>query len=255
MTAPFFVDSLAPMTEAAVDFLLCKSGGVLPLAWGRYLDADLTHDIETAAAHGIPLLLIARRSSRVCMGREAGTHDGAEDRATAEHWIALAASKGASVLRSVFLDVEQEPDLTSDYWHAWSAAFDGAEVVPCIYAPNRNWWPASWAALESAVAAGARCGGAWVAMYHQAVDGSAVLRDESWLGRPRASERVPFLAWQHTGNAYQQRYDFSAPNPNAMDWLADTLPRAPDTLRSPEPPRAAADDPAPLATAAQGGST
>jgi len=239
----FFVDSLAPLTEAALAHLLSVSGGRLPLAWGRYLDADLSGDLDVAAAHGIPLLLIARRSSRVPLGLAAGSTDGAADRARVDHWREVAAACSARVLDPVFLDVEMRPTLSADYWRGWSAAFDS----PAAYMPNRDNWPASWVALESAVAAGARCAGVWVALYRQPVDGSAVLRDEPWERRPLASDRVPYLSWQHTGNAYHQRYDFSVPNPE-LAWLVE--PR-PDTLRSPEMPRASADDPAPLTSAAQ----
>lgn len=251
MTQPFFVDSLAPLTEPAIAHLLGVSGGRLPLAWGRYADADLTHDLEVAAAHGVPILLILRRSGRVCLGREAGTHDGTTDRAVCEHWAHVAATKGATVLRRVFLDVEMAPNLTADYWRAWSAAFDGAEFLPAVYMPNRNYWPASWEALEMAVTAGARCLGTWVALYRQPTDGSAVLAEVDWSRRPMASDRVPFLSWQAIGNAYHQRYDFSIANPDAADWLADVLPAPPVTMPSPEVPRASSPDPAPMATAAQ----
>jgi hypothetical protein len=247
--APFFVDSYAALTETAIADLLTRSGGVPPLAWGRYMDADLSKDLDVSAAHGFPLLLISRRSARVCLGREAGAHDGATDRATAEHWLAQARARGATVLRCVFLDVEMAPNLTSDYWRAWSAAFDGSELVPCAYMPNRNYWPASWGALERAVADGAPCGGVWVALYRQPTDGSAVMRDEPWARRPMASDRVPYLAWQDTGNAYGSRYDFSMTNPDASGWIGDTLPAAPPVL---EVPRADGADPAPMATAAQG---
>lgn len=245
---PFFVDSLAPLTEAAYADLLTRSGGVPPLAWGRYLDQDLTHDLEVSAAHGIPILLIARRSGRVCLGREAGAHDGATDRATVDHWITQARAKGATILRCVFLDVEMAPNLTSDYWRAWSAAFAGGDCTPCAYMPNRNFWHASWDALEHAVADGAPCGGVWVALYRQPTDGKAILRDEPWTSRPMASSAVPYLAWQDTGNAYGSRYDFSMANPDASGWLVDTLPEAPPV---PEVPRADGVDPAPMATAAQ----
>lgn len=244
--APFFVDSYAPLTEAAIAHLLGVSGGALPLAWGRYIDQDLSRDLDVAAAHGFPLLLIARRSARVCLGREAGAHDGATDRATVDHWIAQARAKGATVVRCVFLDVEMAPNLTSDYWRAWSAAFSGGEAVPCAYMPNRNFWPASWDALEHAVADGAPCGGVWVALYRQPTNGSAVMRDEPWTSRPLASDRVPYLAWQSTGNAYGSRYDFSVPNPDASGWLADTLPEAAPV---PEVRRADGVDPAPMASA------
>lgn len=224
---PYFVDSLAPLTEEALTFLLAKTGGRKPLAWGRYLDADLSRDLDVAAAHDIPLLLIARRSSRVCLGITAGVVDGAADRARVEAILALAKTKGARVLSRVFLDVEMRPDLTAGYWSAWSKAFDGAAFVPCAYMPNRNFWPASWVAIEAAIATGARCGGTWVALYHQPTDGSAVLRDEDWSTRPHASDVVQTLAWQHTGNAYGGRYDGSMPNPDVVDWLADTLGAAP----------------------------
>lgn len=235
---PFFVDSYAALTEQAVTHLLSVSGGRLPLCWGRYIDADLSHDIEVAAAHGIPLLLIARRSARVPLGYAAGAADGAADRARFEHWLEVARAAGASVLRRVFLDVEMEPTMSADYWRGWSGAFDGSEFLPAAYMPNRDNWPASWLSLESAVAGGARCFGVWVAYYHQPVDGSAVLRDEPWSKRPLASDRVPYLAHQHSGNCYGKRYDFSSVSPDDSGWLADVLPTPPDTLRSPEFPRA-----------------
>ena len=247
---PFFVDSLAPLTEAAVAHLLGVSGGALPLAWGRYLDADLSHDLDVAAKHGVPLLLIACRSLRV-PHPEFGAPDGARDRGLADHWAREAAARGACVLRSVFLDVEMQPNLSEGYWRAWSAAFDGGDAVPAAYMPNRNFWPASWIALGVAVARGARCAGVWVAMYHQPTDGSAVLRDEPWSGHPLGSDAVPYLAHQHTGNAYGKRYDFSSVNPDDMGWIADVLPVSPATLRSPEMPRAESLDPAPITTAAQ----
>lgn len=244
---PFFVDSYAPLTEEAITHLLSISNGVMPLAWGRYIDADLTHDIEVAAKYDIPLILIARRSARV-PHVEFGAPDGASDRARCEQWVKLAKEKGARVVRRVFLDVEQEPNLVAGYWRAWSREFDGSELVPCAYMPNRNYWPASWGALESAVAAGARCGGTWVALYREKSDGSAVLRDEPWLLRPHASEAVPYLAWQCIGNAYSMRYDFSEVNPEIPAWLGDTLGPAP----TPEVPRANDDiGPAPVTSAAQ----
>lgn len=247
---PFFVDSYAPLTEAAVEHLLSVSGGVMPLAWGRYMDANLCADLDVAAKYGFPLILIARRSSRV-PHPEYGAPDGARDRGLADHWAREAAARGASVVRAVFLDVEMEPTMHAAYYRAWAAGFDGAKCSPAVYMPNRNYWPASWVALESAVASGARCAGTWVALYHQETEhGTAVLRDEAWATRPQASDRVPYLGWQHTGNAYQKQYDFSVPNPDASQWLADTLPAHPETIPA-EPPRADSADPAPLTSAAQ----
>lgn len=235
---PFFVDSYAPLTEEAIAYLLKVSGGVLPLCCGRYIDADLMHDIEIAAKYGIPLLLIARRSARVPLGEDAGSADGSTDWARVKHWLSVAVAKGAAVLRSVFLDVEMEPTMSAAYWRGWSAAFVGTEFDPCAYMPNRDFWPASWVSLEAAVAGGSRCGGTWVALYHQKADGSAVLCEEGWDKHPKGSMKVPYLAWQRVGNAYQQRYDFSLANPDASEWIADTLPAAPNTIRSPEIPRA-----------------
>lgn len=231
---PFLVDSYAALTEDAVTHLLALSGGVPPLCWGRYIYADLTADIEVAAKYGIPLLLISPRSARVPGGHGDGAADGAADRARMEHWSGVAEAKGARVLLHVFLDVEMKPNLSAAYWSGWSAAFDGSELVPCVYMPNRNYWPASWAALEASVAAGARCGGTWVALYYQSADGSAVLRDESWTTRPKASDIVPYLAWQAIGNADHMRYDFSVPNPDALEWLA-----APASQTGPEEVRRA----------------
>lgn len=248
MTQPFLVDSYAPLTEAAVAHLLTVTGGRLPAAWGRYTDADLSRDLDVAAAHGIPLMLIARRSGNVPFAA-AGRPNGDTDRARVERIAEQAKAVGARILRSVWLDVEMRPTMAQGYWRGWSAAFDGSPLTPCVYMPNRNWWPDSWRALEADVAAGARCGGVWVALYRQPSDGSAVFREEPWSARPKASDAVPYLAWQHTGNAYQQRYDFSVVNPDASIWLTDCVGDPPIA----EVPRASAEDPAPLTSAAQAG--
>jgi hypothetical protein len=245
----YFTDSWAPLTRDAVALLLQKTGGVLPLAWGRYTDQDLAPDFDVAAEAGIPVILIARRSANVQFPA-AGAPNGKVDRERMEKLVEVATARGASVVRSAFLDVEQKPDMHRDYWSGWSKAFDGSALMPCVYMPNRNWWPASWLALEAAVAAGARCGGTWVALYRQATDGHAVYRDEDWARRPLASDHIPYLGWQAIGDAYGQRFDFSEPNPAALGWLADTLP-APSRIGPVEMPRADSVDPAPLAMAVQ----
>lgn len=247
--SPFFVDSYAPITEAAVAHLLTVTGGRLPLAWGRYTDQELARDLDVAAAHGFPLMLIARRSGNVPFPA-AGKPNGEVDRERMEKIVEQARAAGARVLRSLWLDVEMKPTMSAGYWRGWSSAFAGSEIEPCAYMPNRNWWPDSWLALERDVDAGARCGGVWVALYRQPSDGSAVYRDEPWGARPLGSDRVPYLAWQHTGNAYRSRYDFNAINTDAAHWLADTLPAA-QRVGPAEVPRAESPDPAPLTTAAR----
>lgn len=246
----YFADSYAPLTREAVTFLLEKTGGLRPLAWGRYTDQDLAPDCDVAAEFDIPLILIARRSENVKYPA-AGAPNGKVDRERMERLVETAKARGARVVRSVFLDVEMKPTMAHGYWAGWSRAFDGSALTPCVYMPNRDFWPDSWRSLEADVAAGARCGGTWVALYRQASDGGAVYRDEAWSRRPKASDHIAYLGWQAVGNAYGKRYDFSEPNPDALGWIADSL--GPEPIR--EVPRADSPDPAPLTTATQGGSS
>lgn len=189
----YFVDSLAPITPAAVAHLREVTGG-LPAAWGRYLGPDMRNELRVAAEHDIPILAISRRSSNVWRADGTGIIDGDADRKSYERLCGSAQTLGARVLSYVFLDVEQTPNLSAGYYTDWARSFD----YPSVYMPNAVNWPASWRALAQAVSAGAPCFGTWVAHYQtRRVDGSAKFESLEWSQRPAglATDAVPCLAW------------------------------------------------------------
>lgn len=213
------VDSLQKITQSAIDWL--ASHNLKPAAWGRYLGEIGADELRLLAANNIALIAIARRSGRVCLGVNEGKIDGIRDYTLFIRLTDDCNDTGCRLLPHLFLDVEQTPDLTAEYWCGWAGQV-AAVAMPCAYMPNRNNWPNSWRALESANAFQSCCG-VWVAMYPHGETPEALETPTEWEHRPLGpseADGIPYLAWQGIGNSQQGPIlvDYSATNP-AIDWV------------------------------------
>ena len=129
----------------------------------------------------------------------------------------------------IFLDVEANPALSSDYYTGWaqgladesnSLSAGAVQVLPCIYCGQAQ--SASWDALQAATAAGAPCYGVWIARYYT---GQCAMGD--WLSNivtPASPSPFPWpiLAWQYAENCNNGAIDCSQTNP-AIDLQAQLL--------------------------------
>jgi hypothetical protein len=219
--------------------------GATPVFWGRYFTSvdtvgrvEYRHRAENQPlnAAGIRLLPIARQTANVDGGLQQGIEDGA---ANANDFIT---TFDASFLSSqggrfyMFLDVEGNPSLSSDYFAGWvqglaeeSASWSNGlssgsvEILPCVYATQGD--AATWAALAAAQAVGVRCEGVWIARYYS---GNCEMGEWSDLiVTPVSPDPFPWpiLAWQYAGNCLSGAIDCSQTNPNidAQGQLLDFL--------------------------------
>lgn len=216
-TSDFFVDSLAQITQARIDFLKETCG--LPYMWARYLGEVTGEEVGLLAENGIRAAFIARRSSRVCLGFSEGRNDAAEDHA---HLTELVRKQTAIYFPTVFLDIEQDPIATPEYLQGFASIWGYAGTFNAgVYLPavTGNHGREQWHALDLAVGAGAKIVGAWVAQYpfqnqKQLDSGSSKYRSAQWnTHMENPASRVPVIAWQYLGNADGKQFDYSIFSP------------------------------------------
>ena len=237
----YAVDSSLPVT-ADMLALLEKETGRTPFWWGRYLGAvdakgtpivvkrngvaefnptlNAPKEAPILEASGVRLVSIARRSSQVCLGSDAGEKCGRED----AELLNAVLTRFPSTSKRLFLDVEMTPTLTSFFYKAWSTEVQRAGFEPAVYMPNSQNWRAQWEALQTAILRGAPCFGTWVAGYFgqsakDCDEGTNTFSRETW--QPHKAEgpaNAPALAWQYLGNAYGKKFDFSILNPAVDPW-------------------------------------
>jgi hypothetical protein len=232
----FGVDSLSPITQLIGGASLARLavndlGGQPPLFWGRYVStpghSSYQSEVEAATFRqlGIHVLPIARQTGNVGGDAKQGSLDARNNIA------ALKESFGTQVLRArterlyVFLDVEQKPSLSKEYYAAWAGEISNADIrlAPCLYMPNFRYWPQSWSSLVAAVEEGAPCDGLWIAWYVKQ-PGSPFMRPSAWDTSKTANPTsIPVLAWQYLGNVHANALDYSLINP-AIDITRDLLP-------------------------------
>jgi hypothetical protein len=202
VTTQLYRDAIMNLTQAGLNPRIAF--------WARYTNGLKQSEIEILANRKVPILPIARQSGLVAGDRACGQRS-----AVAE--LTRLRNLDGRVSRYVFLDVEGEPDLTPEFWGAWSLEIRAAGWVPCAYMPNATNFPESWSALVAGY-----CAFTWVAGYCQPSNGKAHACQAHWGGplvqTPYGSP--PVFAWQHVGNADDKKFDFNALNPNvSVPWV------------------------------------
>lgn len=209
--------------------------GVAPAFIGRYFGPGrpATYQYVPAQENGpaaeadVKILLIAEQTNRV--NGSTGLHDGIGN---AQNIIQCF---GVDYLASLgkefycFLDCEGSPDLTAEYWGAWSDAIitesqslSGGRftIRPAIYASQGD--VATWKALASAMAAGAQCAGLWIASYETTSAGNLPIKPTWNANRANTSGIVvnaPLLLWQYAGGF--DGSNFEALDPNSINPATD----------------------------------
>jgi hypothetical protein len=244
------VDSSIPVTSQVQGQGLIRLAttqlNATPAFWGRYFSSPQTksaaeyhHGLESGPlnAAGIPVLPVARQTRNVNGSAQQGAADAAANAADLLASFGVPAMAAQGSVFFLFLDVEGSPSLSVDYYTAWaqalaqssSTASNGQVTIrPCLYAAQGD--NPTWQALAQAMAAGADCGGAWVARY-PAGGCSAVLNWEDHLVTPSVGVPCPILLWQYAGNCASGSLDLSQTNPN-LDPKATLL----NFLMLPPPP-------------------
>jgi hypothetical protein len=202
--ARFFVDTLAHVTQARIDYLLANAGK--PEVWFRYLGEVTPDEVILLNAAGIQTGFVCRRSNRVSGSFADGRNDAAEDHMQLVEL--LRKQPTAAYFPIVFLDVEApfgQPNLSPEYYRGFASIWSGAgDFGPGCYLPAVS-GPISWAALENAVSHGARCLGAWVAEYKfqsqaDLQTGASRYHDTPWGPDTPHRKTVNVVAWQFKGN-------------------------------------------------------
>lgn len=186
-------------------------------------------ELAVAAANGIRLLLIAEQTRNVAMSGAQGVLDG---RGNARNIFALFGADALAALGSeflVYLDVEGDPSLSTDYWNGWSeglaaesAALSGYRVslLPAIYASQGD--GPTWEALAKAVANGAVCDSIWIASY-ETTSGAKVPIAPVWLpARAKTGETAlaaPIDLLQYAGGFQGTPYE--ALDPDVLNPASD----------------------------------
>jgi hypothetical protein len=228
-------DSIQPVTTSLIQATTAHYGST-PVFWGRYFtsvttsgSAEYHHAKENGPlnAAGIKLLPIGRQTGNVNGTQQQGVADGVKN---AKDFIT---TFGASLLAQqggqfyMFLDVEGDPSLSSDYYTGWaqglaqeSASHVGVEILPCVYAAQGN--SKTWTALAAATDAGAACVGVWIARYDPNDCTLGEWNDHTVTPPSPNPFPWPILAWQYCGNCLNGQIDCSQTNP-AIDPQADLL--------------------------------
>jgi hypothetical protein len=238
-------DSISIVTQELVDGA-AQFFEEVPAFWGRYFKGpndtgagqyQARRESPVLRRNGIPVLPIGRQTRRVGGSRAEGEQDG---RSNAQ---AVLTAFGADYLATldnqpfVFLDVEQDTPLSTEYFLGWSdglmdegrAGSGGrVEFTPAIYS-SQGARP-TWEALRRAVAQGAVCGAAWIARYVVA-DGCASM--PNWSdSRVAPAGGLPAgcaaVAWQYAQNCH--RIDLNQVNPAAEADFLRRLILPPETV-------------------------
>jgi hypothetical protein len=154
----------------------------------------------------IKILPIAQQTTHVGSGTTDGETDGSLNARAIIDTFGSAYLHGAAPDVLVFLDVEKGLPLSRSYYIAWSAALQktanqlsggNVSLHPAIYASFSD--DTTWAALRSAIAAGAPCAGAWIARWKSTAGGCFPLDewDEAHV-TPTGGLPCPVLLWQYS---------------------------------------------------------
>ncbi|HUA99537.1 MAG TPA: hypothetical protein VMA34_14500 [Terracidiphilus sp.] len=221
-------DSFSPVSAGLIE-TTTNLLGAPPAFWGRYFTsvaagggAEFRRAAENQMlnAAGIRVLPVARQTQNVSGSAAQGTADGA---ANARDFIvtfglSLLAAQGGNFY--IFLDVEGDPSLSTDYYTGWvqglaaeaqALSSGSVTMLPCLYASQAD--ATTWSALGAAISAGAPCHGAWIARY-PAGDGSMIEWSDTVVTPVLPSPfPVPILAWQYAGNCLNGQIDCSQTNP------------------------------------------
>ena len=224
------VDSLSPVKASSIivaKTLLKKT----PAFWGRYFtfkgdtnsgQYQKTTEKQVLADNGIRLIPYARQTNHVGEGKDRGTFDGTRNAEAFVDALGVDLLKAQGGKFYVFLDVEPEDPLSTDYYRGWSAALvsrgkalsgDAVELLPCVYLNTRD--DDTLDALNAAVAAGARCEGVQVARYFgtQAHGFPGPFDWNPGFIKPVVALTTPIIAWQYIGN-FRNLLDASQSNPD-----------------------------------------
>ena len=255
---PFAVDTTDPVTQASINeaTLIYKSA---PTFWGRYFNgvgyrsAGYEYELsENAplAANKIPILPVARSGPNVSKNdRVLGEQDAksqAEDilEDFGEDYLA---SKGGTFY--VFLDVESDTPLSSEYYLGWSTTLENysskVRLLPAVYmSATENQTSQS---ITDAISQGAHCYGLWVAGYpyynescvslpysqpvwDQGLDATPTTLPSCWSESDISLEdgKCPALVWQYGGNItcgdFEYDLDMVSPNIDAQTFFSRLIP-------------------------------
>lgn len=203
--------------------------GTKPLFWGRYFSGiDYQGDgeyfrKENPPLHlaGIRVLPIGRYTTQVGLGKNEGLRDGTDQAKD------VVFSFGENYLKSkggeyyIFLDVESDTPLSTDYYLGWSTAVRSlsskVKLLPCVYLNAGD--STTSKALNLAIRNGAKCNGLWVANYGNRFrkPSSPKLNFNSADASPATSiPGVPVLLWQYAGEI-DGDFDLNVSNPQIRD--------------------------------------
>jgi hypothetical protein len=217
MGQPLGFDSFDPFTQLKFD--KASSLGP-PLFWGRYFHApgqidsrgkkERNHyssaENQVLRRNACRLLPIARQTGRVGGTNADGAQHAAVNVAAIFEAVPPSYLYGADPDVLVFLDIQPQPQLSTEYYIGWSTTLQSqsqqisggtVRFHPAAYLNSKSNGP-SIKAINAAIAAGAQCAGLWVARYRKNESCSVVpdwSASEPFL-TPTVPTNVPILAWQ-----------------------------------------------------------
>jgi hypothetical protein len=241
------IDSLGPCGPA----LLANAKtylGKMPQFWGRYFYAPgqrnaagqvdshySSAESDYLRAQNIRVLPIARQTSHVSDATRA-RNDAVQNVAAILEVFPAQYLSGADPNVLVFLDVEQNTPLASDYYDTWSATviseadrLSGGRVRfhPSIYGGRAG--QQTWVALKQAMDNGAPCDGIWIARYYYPTAAPKPWDDglTTPVTPPGGSLLCPLLAWQYWASPDDApetaNFDTNIANPTHADMLISRL--------------------------------
>ena len=168
-------DSLSAVTSS----LLQSAGAVLGdiQFWGRYFTSPTSSPYspskENKLLHdrGIRVLPLGRQTNHVNGTEDTGFADGQNNAQAVFHAFGKSYLESQGGVFYLFLDVENKPTLSADYWRGWTrgiaAATEGTNVtfLPALYTNQCS--PDTWNGLSAAMATGAPCEALYVAHWMQ----------------------------------------------------------------------------------------
>jgi len=229
-------DTIPAVTQDLIDQAM-QHLGVKPAFWGRYFSITSPGGSYTSAeggplaTNGIKLMPIARQTNHVNGTNAQGQQDGIANVDDLVNRVGAAALKKHKGEILFFLDTEESPVVSSDYYSGWAQSVvahgktQKLKIAPAVYLHHNQ--TDAWDQLVAAANAGHGPRAAWVVAELNNACASPVPNWDPKFVLPNSNPGFvppcPIVVRQFALDCFDGLFDFSIINPSKQTFMLNRL--------------------------------